>query len=224
MTDEPAERPISIDIVSDVVCPWCFVGKRKLDKALEAFPQTPIEIRWRPFQLDPTIPPGGVDRQAYLEGKFRDPARIAQIHQRLEETGRELGIAFAFDKIKRSPNTLDAHRLIRWAHSVGRQSEVSEDLFRLYFVEGVDIGDRGVLARVAEKNGLDAAIVARLLEDGSDIGAVQDEIASAVRLGVSGVPFYIFDSKFAVPGAQQTEVLVAAINKAREDTAAVLSA
>jgi predicted DsbA family dithiol-disulfide isomerase len=224
MADESAERPIAIDIVSDVVCPWCFVGKRKLDKALEAFAQTPIEIRWRPFQLDPTIPPGGVDRKAYLEGKFRDPARIAEIHHRLEETGRELGIAFAFDKITRSPNTLDAHRLIRWAHSVGRQSEVKEDLFRLYFVEGVDIGDRDVLAHVGAANGLDGTLVARLLEDGSDIAAVEDEIASAVRLGVSGVPFFIFDSKFAVPGAQQTEVLVAAINKAREDTAAVRSA
>lgn len=225
MTDELAgevtANPISIDIVSDVVCPWCFVGKRKLDKALQAFPKARIEIRWRPYQLDPTIPPGGVDRKAYLEGKFGDPARIAQIHERLTAVGRDLGIAFAFDKIARSPNTLDAHRLIRWAHSIGRQTEVKEDLFRLYFVEGVDIGDRAILTRVAGANGLDVDVVARLFEEGADVAAVREEIASAVRLGVTGVPFFIFDSKFAVPGAQEVDVLVAAIDKARQDTAVV---
>lgn len=216
--------PLTIDIVSDVVCPWCFIGKRKLERALARRPDVKVALRWRPFQLDPTIPAGGIDRRAYLENKFGSAGRVAQIHQRVEEAGREVGIAFAFDKIKRSPNTLDAHRLIRWAHAIERQNDIAEALFRLYFQDGVDVGDREILARIATAHGLDGDVVARLLADGADVQAVQQEIASAVRLGVSGVPFFIFDAKFAVPGAQNADVLVAAIDKARQGTAEVLPA
>jgi predicted DsbA family dithiol-disulfide isomerase len=214
MTLENTAKPIVVDIVSDVVCPWCFVGKRRLEQAV-AEDGGDVEVRWHPFQLDPTIPAGGLDRTTYLERKFGDPGRIAQIHERLEQTGREVGIPFAFDRIRRSPNTRDAHRVIRWAHTVGRQNEVAETLFRLYFIEGVDIGDRAVLVRAAADNGLDPATVTRLLEDGSDIDAVEQEIATAVRLGVSGVPFFIFASSFAVPGAQSPDVLRTALGKAR---------
>jgi len=217
MTDREAsgngDKPLAIDIVSDVVCPWCFIGKRKLEQALSRRPERRVGLRWRPFQLDPTIPAGGIDRNLYLERKFGNAARVAEIQARVREAGHEVGIPFAFEKIRKSPNTLDAHRLIRWAHSTGRQTQVKEALLRLYFLDGGDLGDQAALIRVGEENGLDRRVMTQLLEDGSDVTAVQEEIATAVRLGVSGVPFFIFDSKFAVPGAQSANVLVAAIDK-----------
>ena len=215
---EGAGEPLSIDVVSDVVCPWCFIGKRKLEAALAENPGAPVDIRWRPFQLDPTIPPGGIPRRQYLEKKF-GAARIDEIHTRLTEAGREVGIEFALDRIAVSPNTLDAHRLIRWAQTTGHQGAVKEALLRAYFLEGRDIGDRAVLLEVAAASGLDAALVTRLFAEGADIQAVTDEIASAVRLGVTGVPFFIFANKFAVPGAQSAEVLAGAITKARAEAA-----
>ena len=160
-----------------------------------------------------------IARREYLEKKF-GPERLAAIHQRLEEAGREVGIDFAFARIEKSPNTLDAHRLLRWARSAGRQGAtqgaVKEALLRAYFLEGRDIGDRSVLRDIAQANGLDGALVAQLLAAGADEADVRAEVATAVRLGVSGVPFYIFAGKFAVPGAQPAEVLAAAILKARD--------
>ncbi len=204
---------LEIDVVSDVVCPWCFLGKRKLDAAMKQVAQFEYEVRWRPFQLDPTIPPEGIDRHEYMARKF-GPEKIAAIHARLEEAGKEEGISFAFDKITRSPNTLDAHRLIRWAQSSGKQSEIVERLFSLYFVEGQDIGDRDVLINVARDNGLDADLVARLFIEGVDIIPVQEEMSTAARMGISGVPFFIFGGKYAVSGAQPVDALVGVIWKA----------
>ncbi len=204
---------LEIDVVSDVVCPWCFLGKRKLDAAMKQVPNFDYEVRWRPFQLDPTIPPEGKSRHEYMSAKFGQE-RIAEIHKRLEQAGAEEGVAFAFDKITRSPNTLDAHRLIRWAQGSGKQSEVVDRLFTLYFCEGQDIGDREVLLRVAEEAGLDAATFARLYSEGVDIGTVREEISTAARMGVSGVPFFIFNGKYAVSGAQPVDALVGVIWKA----------
>ena len=204
---------LEIDVVSDVVCPWCFLGKRKLDAAMKQVPNFDYEVRWRPFQLDPTIPPEGIDRHEYMSRKF-GPEKIAAIHARLEEAGREEGIPFAFDKITRSPNTLDAHRLIRWAQGSGKQSDVVERLFSLYFCEGADIGDRAVLLGVAEEMGLDAELFARLYTEGVDVGPVREEISTAARMGISGVPFFIFSGKYAVSGAQPVEALVGVIWKA----------
>jgi predicted DsbA family dithiol-disulfide isomerase len=204
---------MEIDIVSDVVCPWCFLGKRKLDAAMKQVPNFTYELRWRPFQLDPTIPPEGMARQDYMGRKF-GPEKIAAIHARLEEAGREDGVAFAFDKITRSPNTLDAHRLIRWAQGSGKQSEIVDRLFTLYFIEGADIGDRHVLIEVAREYGLDADLMARLMVEGVDIGPVREEISTAARMGVSGVPFFIFNGKYAVSGAQPVDGLVGVIWKA----------
>ena len=136
------------------------------------------------------------------------------IHARLEEAGQEEGIAFAFDKITRSPNTLDAHRLIRWAQSSGKQSEIVERLFSLYFVEGQDIGDRQILIQIAKEVGLDADLIARLFVEGVDIIPVQEEISTAARMGISGVPFFIFGGKYAVSGAQPVDALVGVIWKA----------
>jgi predicted DsbA family dithiol-disulfide isomerase len=210
---EDMRRSITIDVVSDVVCPWCFVGKRKLEQALALTPELTVELNWRPFQLDPTIPQGGIARRDYMAKKF-GPEKIAAIHERLEGIGAEVGVAFAFDKIERSPNTLDAHRVIRWAQPHGAQTALVERLFELYFTEGGDIGDRDLLARLAGGHGLDAAQVRSALDTNQDCVAVQQEIASAVRLGVSGVPFFILAGRFGVSGAQPPEVLADAIRRA----------
>ena len=207
-------RPsITVDVVSDVVCPWCFVGKRKLEQALALVPELNVELNWRPFQLDPTIPQGGVSRREYMTKKF-GPEKIAAIHERLKDVGAEAGIPFALDKIERSPNTLDAHRVIRWAQPHGTQTSLVDRLFTLYFIEGADIGDRDLLAKLAGEHGLDAKAIRAALATNQDAVAVQQEIASAVRLGVSGVPFFILAGRFGVSGAQPPEVLADAIRKA----------
>ena len=150
-----ADQVLTIDIVSDVVCPWCYVGEKRLEEAL-ADEAGPVVVRWRPYQLDPTIPEGGLDRTEYMEKKFGNSGRLQSVHDNLTRLGAELGVPFAFDKIKRSPNTLDAHRLIRWAAPAGVQAEVVDRLFKAYFVEGRDIGDRKVLVEIASECGLDA--------------------------------------------------------------------
>jgi predicted DsbA family dithiol-disulfide isomerase len=207
---------ITIDIVSDAVCPWCFIGKRRLEQALATLPQMQAAITWRPFQLDPTIPVGGLDRGLYLQNKFGSVERVEAIHQRLAAAGSAEGVPFHFDKIKRSPNTLDAHRLIRWSQTMGVQNAVVEQLFHRYFVDGCDIGDRQVLCGIAEQSGLDAALVGRLLDEGADHGAVVAEIDAARQLGISGVPTFIFAGRYAVSGAQPAPALAAAISQAVE--------
>ncbi len=212
---------LTIDVVSDVVCPWCYLGKRRLADAIAEADGGPIEVRWRPYQLDPTIPAGGMDRRLYLKNKFGDDSRLGQIQARLTALGAEVGIAYDFDKISRAPNTLDAHRLIRWASVAATQDRVVERLFRLYFEEGRDIGDRGLLVEVARESGLDGDVVETLLANGDDIEAVQAEIAQAQSIGVTGVPFFVFASRFGVPGAQGPEVLAKAIAQARASLSGV---
>ena len=204
---------LEIDVISDVVCPWCYLGKRKLDAAMKQVQAFAYDVRWRPFQLDPTIPPEGIARAEYMSRKF-GPEKIAAIHARLEEAGKEEGLAFAFDKITRSPNTLDAHRLIRWAQPSGKQSEIVERLFHLYFTEGQDIGDRNVLIDVARDAGLDVDLITKLFVESVDIIPVQEEMSTAARMGISGVPFFIFGGKYAVSGAQPVDALVGVIWKA----------
>ena len=206
--------PLTIDIVSDVVCPWCYIGKRNLEAALAARPVGDVEIRWRPYQLDATIPPEGIARRTYLERKFG--TRVDEIYVRVAAAGHEAGIDFAFDRIERSPNTLDAHRLIRWAQSAGRQNDIVEELFRSFFIEGRDIGDHAVLTKTAAAAGMDAQVVQRLLPGDADKESVREEIATAQRLGVTGVPFFIFAGRFGLPGAQPAEVLADAMSKAAE--------
>ena len=207
-------EPIAIDVVSDVVCPWCFVGKRRLEAALER--EGGARVRWRPFQLDPTIPAEGLDRQAYMRAKFGDGARLADIHARLKALGAEAGIAFDFEAIRRSPNTLDAHRLIRFADEAGVADAVVEKLFVAYFEQGRDIGDREVLATIAREAGLDGEAVRARLASGEGAEEVGREIEAAQKLGVSGVPFFIFASKYAVSGAQSEDVLLEAMAEARK--------
>ncbi len=204
-------EPLLIDVVSDVVCPWCYLGKRRLDAALAQ--GGGAEVRWRPYQLDPTIPAGGLERKAYMRAKFRDEARIADAHARLTALGAEAGIAFDFEAIARSPNTLDAHRLIRFATQAGKADEVVERLFAAYFEQGRDIGDRAVLAEIGAAAGLDDVAARLAADEGAD--EVRAEIDSARRMGVEGVPFFVFAEKFAVSGAQSAEVLRQAMAEAR---------
>ena len=212
--DTPLPQPLPIDIVSDVVCPWCFLGKRRLERALELVPEIRATLTWRPFRLDPTIPQGGIDRRAYLEGKFGDLAGLEAAHARLVAFGREEGIDFQFDRIGRSPNTIDAHRVVRWASTAGLQDAIVERLFAAYFSEGEDVGDHATLARLAGTVGLDPAAIARRLATDEDRAAVEAEIDEAYRIGVTGVPCFIIDRRYAVMGAQAPETIVGVIRKA----------
>jgi predicted DsbA family dithiol-disulfide isomerase len=206
-------EPLTIDIVSDVVCPWCYLGEKRLESTLAEEPR-PVAVRWRPYQLDPTIPEGGLDRAEYMAKKFGASGRLQSVHDNLTRLGAEVGLPFAFDKIKRSPNTLDAHRLIRWASSAGVQGRIVDRLFKAYFVEGRDIGDRAVLIEVAAECDLDAKLVKKLLADGADADLVRQEIEQAQGMGVSGVPFFIFAGRLGVPGAQDPSVLRQAMAQA----------
>lgn len=212
----PAD-PMTVDVVSDVVCPWCYVGKRRLELALEQAEDIEVEVRWRPFQLDPTIPEGGVDREDYFREKFGDLSRVAAIHERLKELGDGVGIRFAFERIARTPNTLDAHRLIRWASIEGAGEEVVEKLFSLFFEDAADLGDIDVLVEAAVAAGLPGDLVRRLLESDADRDEVREEIASVQRMGVTGVPCFIIDGRYAVMGAQEPEAIIAALRQARDE-------
>jgi predicted DsbA family dithiol-disulfide isomerase len=206
---------ITVDVVSDVVCPWCFIGQKRLDKAVDAVGDVDVHIRWRPYQLDPTIPAQGKDRREYMLGKFGSEERIREIHARIEPLGEAEGIAFAFDAIKVAPNTLDAHRLIRWAGAAGEavQNKLVRRLFQLNFEEGINIGDHAVLVEAAREAGMDASVVASLLPTDADVEAVRMEIATASRMGISGVPCFLIEGKYAVMGAQDAGTLADAIRQ-----------
>lgn len=211
--------PLTIDIISDVVCPWCYVGKRRLEVALERHPSSdaaPIRVRWHAFQLNPDIPPGGVDRRSYLEQKFGGPERAKQIYARIKAAGEEVGIAFDFDRIVRQPNTFDAHRLIAWAQDadLNKSDSLVERLFRAYFIDGADIGDIATLARLAGDAGFDATAARAWLASDAGRAAVQAEEQRARALGVTGVPFFVFNERLAVSGAQPPEVLLSAMEQA----------
>jgi predicted DsbA family dithiol-disulfide isomerase len=208
-------QSITVDVVSDVVCPWCFIGQKRLDKAVEAVPEVAVDIHWRPYQLDPTIPPEGKDRKQYMLAKFGSEERIREIHQRIEPLGAAEGIDFNFGAIKVAPNTLDAHRVIRWAGTAGDgiQNRLVRRLFQLNFEEGANIGDRAVLIEAARESGMDAAVVETLLPTDADREAVASEIATAGRMGITGVPCFLLEGKYAVMGAQDAETLADAIRQ-----------
>lgn len=205
---------ITVDVVSDVVCPWCFIGQKRLDKAIAAS-GVEVHVHWRPFQLDPTIPAEGKDRRDYMLEKFGSEERICEIHARIEPLGVAEGISFAFDAIKVAPNTLDAHRVIRWAGAAGEdvQNRLVRKLFQLNFEEGKNLGDPSVLTEAAREAGMDAAIVETLLPTDADVEAVRGEIATASRMGVTGVPCFLLEGKYAVMGAQDADTLADAIRQ-----------
>ena len=214
MSEDETAEILSIDVVSDVVCPWCYLGEKRLEAALSE-EREPVVVRWHPYQLDPAIPADGLDRKEYLANKFGRDGQLKSIHDNLARLGAEIGVRFAFDKIKRAPNTLDCHRLIRWAASANAQSKVVDRLFRAYFAEGRDVGDRAVLMDVGFECGLDSDLIGKLFAAGADIDSVCEEIAKAQAIGVTGVPFFIFAGRLAVPGAQDASVLRRAISQAR---------
>ncbi|TPI63126.1 DsbA family protein [Mesorhizobium sp. B3-1-7] len=210
-----AENSITVDVVSDVVCPWCFIGQKRLDKAIAAASDVDVHVSWRPFQLDPTIPSAGMDRRQYMLGKFGSEERIQQIHARIEPLGEAEGIHFAFGAIKVAANTLDAHRVIRWAGAAGEdvQDRLVRRLFQLNFEEGVNIGDHAVLIKAAGEAGMDASVVETLLPTDADVEAVRNEIATASRMGITGVPCFLLEGKYAVMGAQDADTLADAIRQ-----------
>ncbi len=213
---------MKIDIYSDTICPWCFIGKRRLERALAERPQPDLEITWQPFQLNPDMPAGGMDRKRYLEVKFGGAAGAKQIYDQVREAGASENIAFAFDAIRRTPNTLDSHRLIRHAKAAGRQDRVVQGLFDAYFLEAKDIGDHEVLVAVALAAGLDAEAVRAYLAGDQDAEAVRAEDARARHIGIQGVPTYILDDKYVLSGAHPPEVLFNMFDLGREaDTAEV---
>lgn len=205
-------KAISVDVVSDVICPWCFLGKRRLDKAIGLLDDIKVEINWRPFFLDPSIPKEGMSRGTYMENKF-GAERLKTIHDPLLAAGKEDGVPYAFDKITRTPNTMDAHRLIRWSHVEGKQHDVAERLFMAYFSLGLDIGDRAELAKIAGEAGLDKAAAAAKLDSDTDVDAVNAEVERAYRMGVTGVPCFILAQRQGLMGAQPAEVLADAIGR-----------
>ena len=215
------ESGMRIDIVSDVVCPWCYIGKRRLEAALDAREQPQPAIRWHPFQLNPDIPAGGVDRRSYLDAKFGGPERAREIYARVEAAGREVGIPFAFERIERQPNTLDAHRLIAWAQSIGAEAAdgLVERLFRAYFIEGTNIGEVAELVRIAGEAGYDSAAALAYLQ--SDEGRAEIAVADerSKEMGIGGVPFFIFNSRLAVSGAQPSDILAEALAQAETPAA-----
>jgi len=206
-----------IDIVSDTICPWCFIGKRRLEAAIEFKPELEFTVRWRPYRLDPTVPRHGVDRKAYLRAKFGDEANRGETERSLRLLGEKAGIAFAFEKISRLPNTLDSHRLIRWAAAVDLQDGVVEALFSAYFEDGRDIGDPAVLELVGVGAGMDTDLVRDLLASNADVEEIEREDAFAHQLGITGVPTFIFDNKYMISGAQEAEALVEVIEKVEDE-------
>lgn len=208
-------EPIQIDVISDTVCPWCYVGKRRLGAALKQRPDLPVNVTWRPYQLNPDMPEDGVDHKEYYTKKFGAEQSRALV-ENLTEVGKGEGLDLRFDRIKRSPNTLASHRLIRWAGSAGTQDDIVEALFSAYFTEGRDIGDPAVLVEIAGAAGMDATLVGNLLAEGRDTDLVKNEILAARQMGVQGVPFFImgFDvgQKYGVSGAQPAEAFLQALD------------
>ncbi|MBB4010402.1 DsbA family oxidoreductase [Allorhizobium taibaishanense] len=207
---------ITIDLVSDVVCPWCYLGKARLDLAIaEVQDAVSIDINWRPYRLNPDYPPEGVDQQVELAKKLGGKENMDRGHQQLTDLGREVGIAFDFDAIKIGPNTLDAHRLIHWAGTESReiQEAVVSALFKANFEEGRNVGDHAVLLEIAEAAGLESKVIKTLLAGDADKDLILDEIDAAQKMGVNGVPFFIIDQKYAVSGAQPSDVLANAFRE-----------
>ena len=215
---------VVVDVVSDVVCPWCYIGKRRLEAAIaqlrESNPDLPFDVRWHPFQLNPDLPAEGVDRRAYLERKFGGAERAKQIYERVTAAGKSVGIPFDFDAIERQPNTLLAHRLVAWAQSrqEGDADALVEGLFRANFIEGRYVGSVDELVAIAVAAGYDPTDARNFLESDDLTDVVAQADRRARETGIGGVPFFIFDGKTALSGAQEPATIVQAIAQARSAT------
>lgn len=201
---------LTIEMVSDLVCPWCWLGLRRLQGAIALVPEFEVEVLFRPFELDPTIPAEGVDYKEYMKQRFgsdQGRERSSAMKDALIAYGEEDGIPFAFDRITRRPNSFDAHRLVRWAQGQGHGVAAKEKLFEAYFANGEDIGEKEVLVRIASEIGLDGDLVAELLERGADVETTRDEQTLFRKMGIAGVPTYIAHRQIAVQGAETSEKL-----------------
>ncbi|WP_269582126.1 DsbA family oxidoreductase [Roseibium sp. Sym1] len=208
--------PITVDVVSDVMCPWCYIGKRRLEAALRKVPQLNVLVRWHPFQLDATLPAAGKDRQQYLSDKFGGLERAGAVYSQIRAAGKEEGIDFAFEDIKLSPNTLDCHRLILWSRDDDLQDEVVERLFKAYFLDGEDLTKSSTLVRISKEAGMQYDLVEQLLETETDLDKVVAQIRNAQESGITGVPCFIIDGRFVLAGAEKAETLAAALLHAEE--------
>jgi predicted DsbA family dithiol-disulfide isomerase len=206
---------VNIDIVSDVICPWCFIGRRRLAKALAALDGSlQATIVWRPFELNPGIPREGIERATYLAAKFGSIQDAQKLYEHVGVVGAEEGIEFHFDRIARTPNTFDAHRLIWLASRSGLGDAIAQELFKAYFVEGVNIGSRAALAQIGARAGLDPIETERFLESEEGGEEVRRQILAAQELGVSGVPFFVVNGRYGISGAQHPDTLVAMLKRA----------
>jgi predicted DsbA family dithiol-disulfide isomerase len=207
---------VKLDILSDPICPWCYIGKTNLERALEAEADHPFIIEWHPFQLNPDMPAGGMDRRTYLESKFGGKQKAVSAYLPVIEHAQATGLDINLDAIKTTPNTMDAHRLIHWAGIEGKQTPVVSALFRAYFKDGRDIGQHEVLADIADAVGMDASVVLRLLKTEEDMANIRERDTHARAMGVNSVPTFIVASQHAVPGAQPTELWRKVIGELRE--------
>jgi predicted DsbA family dithiol-disulfide isomerase len=217
-----ASTPLVVDVVSDIVCPWCFIGKRKLDGALvelaRSEPSLDVKVRWHPFQLNPDLPAEGMPRASYIAQKFGGAARAAEVYARVKSAGDAVGILFQFDRIERQPNTLDGHRLVAWAQQQGDAAALVERLFGAYFLEGRRIGDPDELARLAAECGWSDQNAHAMLASNTLREEVAKESREALDAGIQGVPFFIFNGRTAVSGAHDPVTLLEAIAAARRET------
>jgi predicted DsbA family dithiol-disulfide isomerase len=211
---------LPIDMISDVVCPWCLIGKRRLEKAIAGRPDIPVEVRFQPYFLNPWVPREGLSREQYLVTKFGSSERYGPIAARVAKAAAAEGLAYAPEKITRQPNTLDCHRLILWAAGQsGNAARMKQRLMELYFAEGGDLSDRDTLVKAAAECGLDAGVVRARLATDEDAARVQHDADSAKEAGIDGVPCFIFGGLIAVEGAQSPEYLAQAIDRAAREYA-----
>src|SRR5277367_3005426 len=211
VSESPAA--VNIDVVSDVVCPWCYIGKRRLEGAISLTPDVKVEVNWRPYFLNPWIPREGIDRQTYLETKFGSVERYAVIVERIASAAALEGLVYNPDKINRQPNTLDCHRLILWSRSATDPGRMKQRLMDLYFAEGADLSDAKVLIQAAVDCGMDGDLVRRLLASDADIDRIENDANSAKEAGIDGVPCFVFGGSVIVTGAQSPEYLASAIER-----------
>lgn len=204
---------IRLDIISDPICPWCYIGKARLEEALAQRPDHPLEIQWHPFQLNENMPIGGMDRRAYLEAKFGGQKGAVQVYSEIARHAEEAGLEIDFGAIKVTPNTIDAHRLIHWSGFEGKQYDMVTRLFHAYFKEGKDIGDADALAHLAGDVGMDASVVAKMLDGDTDVADIRARDAQAREMGVRSVPTFIVGGRNVVVGAQQTQLWLDVIDE-----------
>ncbi len=208
---------VKLDILSDPICPWCYIGKTQLDRALLQMPNHPFTIEWHPFQLNPEMPKSGMDRRDYLERKFGGKEGAVRVYSQIEAHAKSLNLPIDFSAMKRTPNTIDAHRLIYWAGLEQKQNEVVQSLFEAYFCKGEDIGDAEVLSKIGSESGMDETVLKRLLSGASDIDSIEERDAHSRKMGVNSVPTFIVANQHVVPGAQTAEVWTKVIEEVNDN-------